>query len=400
MSTQLIGSNMRELIYPGDGLARETFAWWMSMVAAQALPLWSYLRNLASGGRRRRAALRRLPLGTLDQAIIGTPSRFWRAWIAHEQPDDSWWDPGDHRASIGGVRAPNHLVGGWHDFFLPSLLCDYRAMVEAGRRPYLTVGPWLHTDVAALMTGMREALIWLRAHLLGDRTGLRQLPVRIFVQGANTWRDLPAWPPETMRPQRWYLQPRRAFAPVAPPACEPDGLRYDPRDPTPSTGDVGRFVVRGTARRDNRALEARPDVLISSSTPLDRDTELLGPVSAELWIRSSHEHCDLFVRICDVDASGRSLNICDGLLRLAPGRPQADADGCCRVCIDLWPTAYHLRRGHRLRVQIAGGSFPRWSRNLSGGEPSATATTAHRVAHSIDHDPHHPSSIALPIAAP
>jgi putative CocE/NonD family hydrolase len=255
----------------------------------------------------------------------------------------------------------------------------------------------LHTDAAASMTGIREALIWLRAHLLGARRGLREAPVRIFVMGANEWRDMQSFPPAGVQPQRWYLQPGQRFATEQPPASSPARYQFDPRDPTPSVGGAGRFVIQGRGPQDNRTLEARRDVLTYTSDPLDHDLEIIGPVSAELFIQSSLEHTDFFVRLCDVAPSGKSMNVCDGLQRLFPNRPIADVDGCRKVQIELWPTAYCFRRGHRLRVQVASGAFPRWNRNLGSGEP-LTTTLAIRVAEqAIYHDSAHLSAVVLPV---
>src|SRR5205807_3901397 len=84
---------------------------------------------------------------------------------------------------------------------------------------------------------------------------------------------------------------------------------------------VGGIVLGPHAgARDNRRLEARADVLVYTSPALDRDLEVVGPVTADLHVRSSSEHTDFFVRVCDVEPSGRSVNICDGLARLRPGR--------------------------------------------------------------------------------
>ncbi len=151
------------------------------MVDGQERSLLRHLGGMIAGTRRRRQALWHLPLGTLDIATVGKHYSFWHDWQAHDQPDDSWWTAGNHSNSVASVAAPNHPVGGWYDFMLPFLLKDYEALLTAGHQPYLTIGPWLHTDAAASMMGVREALIWLRAHLLGDRRGLREAPVRIFV---------------------------------------------------------------------------------------------------------------------------------------------------------------------------------------------------------------------------
>ena len=75
-----------------------------------------------------------------------------------------------------------------------------------------------------------------------------------------------------------------------------------------------------------------------------------------------------------MEPSGKSINVCDGIVRLNPGCPVPQADGSLRIQIDLWPTAYRFRRGQRMRVQGCSGAHPRFARNLGSGEPLATAT--------------------------
>ncbi|MFH1016188.1 MAG: CocE/NonD family hydrolase [Chloroflexota bacterium] len=153
----------------------------------------------------------------------------------------------------------------------------------------------------------------------------------------------------------------------------------------------------GRPVEDNRSLESRPDVLTYTSDMLGSNIELIGPVSAELFIKSNLEHTDFFVRICDVDLAGKSLNVCDGLQRLFPGRPYPHPDGTIKVVVNLSPTAYRFKKGHRIRIQVSSGAFPRWNRNLGTGEPLATGT-AMKVAHQeVYHDPQHPSVVILPV---
>jgi putative CocE/NonD family hydrolase len=149
--------------------------------------------------------------------------------------------------------------------------------------------------------------------------------------------------------------------------------------------------------KDQRALEARPDVLVYTSAVLDHDLEVIGPVQAELFVQSSLEHTDFFARLCDVDPSGKSINISDALVRLIPGRPLREPDGTLRACMDLWPTAYRFKRGHRIRVQVSSGAHPRWARNPGSGEPLATAQTLCAADQTVFHDPAHPSAIILPV---
>jgi putative CocE/NonD family hydrolase len=184
-----------------------------------------------------------------------------------------------------------------------------------------------------------------------------------------------------------------ALAPDAPAASDPDRYRYDPADPTPSVG--GTTLGRAAGRKDQAALEARDDVLVYTSAPLARDVDAIGPVRAELFVRSSLAHTDFFVRLCDVDPPGVSHNVCDGILRLRPGAAEPVAGGGERIEVALWPTAHRFRRGHRLRVQVSSGAHPRFARNPGSGEPLATATTLVAADQEVFHDPARPSALVV-----
>jgi putative CocE/NonD family hydrolase len=268
---------------------------------------------------------------------------------------------------------------------------------DAGREVQLIVGPWTHSAFGMLSAGIRESLAWLRAHMLDDRTHLRPERVRLFVMGANKWRTFEDWPPANVRPRRWHLQAGKGLAPAEPSTSEPDRYRYDPADPTPALG--GAILSPPSGKKDQAPLAARADVLCYTGAALDADLEVIGPVAAEIWLRSSLEHTDLFVSLCDVNPKGKAINICDALVRLAPERPPAGADGVRKVVLELLPTAYRFRRGHRVRVQIASGAHPRWARNPGSGEPLATATTLIAADQEIFHDPAHPSAIILPVVS-
>lgn len=250
---------------------------------------------------------------------------------------------------------------------------------------------------ALFAAALRESIAWFRAHLLGERSRLRQSPVRVLIMGTNEWRDLPEWPPAGYGAQRWHLQAGGGLATAIPAESEPDHYRYDPADPTPAVG--GSSLSQNSGPKDNRALEARPDVLCYSSASLDRDVEAIGPVSAEIYVQSSLAYTDFFVRLCDVAPFGKSVNVCDGLLRLIPGRPLPQADGSLKVVIDLWPTAHRFRRGHHIRLQVSSGAHPRFARNPGSGEPLATATTLVAAEQTVYHDPAHPSAVILPVMA-
>jgi putative CocE/NonD family hydrolase len=208
--------------------------------------------------------------------------------------------------------------------------------------------------------------------------------------GEEAWRDFDSWPPDGYPARRFYLQASGALSGEPPGDSAPDRYRYDPADPTPAAGGVRMSFGRDVGRVDNTRLEARPDVLTYTTAALREDTEVVGEVSAEIWFWSSLRFADVFVRLCDVDQRGRSRNVCDGLVSLSG----ADEITCARV--RLWPTAHRFSAGHRIRVQVSSGAFPRYARNPGSGEQRTTAVALHPADQAVYHDPEHPSAIILP----
>lgn len=116
-----------------------------------------------------------------------------------------------------------------------------------------------------------------------------------------------------------------------------------------------------------------------------------------LYVRSSRAYTDFYGRLCDVQPDGRSLNICDGLFRVQPGRGEPRPDGSLAIEVDMWATAYQFQPGHRLRLQVSSGAHPRISRNLGSGDPVMTGTIMHIADQTIYHDAQHPTALLLPV---
>jgi putative CocE/NonD family hydrolase len=345
----------------------------------------AFLRQLISG-RKHARALFTLPLRDADAAATGHRIPYVQDILNHNA-DSPRWQGIDHSHRVADVTVPVSSFGGWYDIFLPGQLRDFRILQDAGRPARVTVGPWTHMTTDPLIT--RESLEFGLAHARGEQPPQRA-PVRLYVMGEEAWRDFDTWPPKDYAPQRFYLQPEGSLSTDLPYDSEPDGYRYDPADPTPAVGGV-LMRFRGAGRVDNTKLEARQDVLTYTTAVLERDVEVIGDVSAEIWFQSSLPYADVFVRLCDVDPRGRSYNVCDGLVSLS----RADEIACATV--QLWPTAYRFNRGHRIRVQVSSGAFPRYARNPGTGEPLATAITLKAADQKVYHDPAHQSALLLPM---
>lgn len=370
-----------------DGMSLETPFVWGVLIASQERR-WAMLRKPFQD-RRARRALYTLPLDQADVAALGHRSDYIQDILAHDAGDPRWAGI-DHRHRVAEVTVPVSSIGGWYDVFLPAQLRDFRTLQAAGRPARLTIGPWTHTEAFKNLP-IREAVEFGLAHARGEQPPERA-PVRLFVMGEEAWRDFDSWPPTGYAAQRFHLQPDGALSTEPPLESAPDRYRYDSADPTPAVGGVR--MIPDSGRVDNSRLEARPDVLTFTTTTLEADVEVIGEVSAEIWFRSSLPYTDVFVRLCDVDGRGRSYNVCDGLVRLTG----ADQISCATV--RLWPTAHRFKSGHRIRVQVSSGAFPRYNRNPGTGEPRATATTLRAADQKVFHDPTHPSAVILPVRQP
>jgi putative CocE/NonD family hydrolase len=147
---------------------------------------------------------------------------------------------------------------------------------------------------------------------------------------------------------RWYLQPEGGLGPQpVGHRAAPSRFGYDPADPTPNLGGPR---LQGRRQVPQGALEARPDVLVFTGPVLHQPLEVIGPVQATIHLRSSVDQAQVFVRLCDVDATGRSWHVCDGIQRVDGVCWPADNDGVRRVQVRLFPTAHQFMAGHRLRA--------------------------------------------------
>ncbi|MBI5668609.1 MAG: CocE/NonD family hydrolase [Chloroflexi bacterium] len=397
MVPAITGSQLQMVVYPDGAVDLSLAMRWMAYFQAldNGKNLLHGMRLLSQVERTIAPAFTALPIVEGDALALGEPVEFYRKWLEHASPDDALWLDVHQTTHPERVTAPVHFIGGWYDFFLRALLEDYRVLRAAGRTPYLTIGPWHHFSEIISLQELREGIPWFDAHLKGDARRLRPNPVRIYVMGANEWRDLDDWPLPA-QPTLYYLHARQRLDVLPPKAAEGvDNYIYNPANPTQALGGTQFSPFAGP--RDNRRLEARPDVLTYTSPPLVEPLEIIGAVQMQLYAKSSLDHTDFFARLCDVYPDGRSINVCDGLFRVEPGKGAPQPDGSLCIEIDMWATAYHFRPGHRLRVQVSSGAHPRWNRNLGTGEDFISGATLKTAIQTIYHDADHPSALVMPV---
>lgn len=395
VSPHITAARITSAFYDGGAPGAENALRWSVQIGAQeagGLPLptpW--------GRARVTRALRSEPLQAADTTAGGAPVPFWRDFTGHAGPGDGFWASADHQEADLAAFPPANMVTGWWDLFVAEQLRDVVRLQAAGVPVRLTVGPWIHGEPGELREIVRTDVRWLDHHLRGGRAP-RGAAVRLYLQQAGTWLESPSWPPPGVRTEHHHLGADGSLG--AAPSGTSSTFVLDPADPTPSAG--GPLLQGPGKQADQAAVEARDDVLVFTGPELPADLDVVGPVRARVHLRPELEHADLVVRLCDVDPAGVSRNVVDGIRRLDPRTVPAEdvtvgQDGVLSVDLELFPTAYRFRRGHRLRVQVAGGAFPRFARNSGTGEPFAVTTGGRTSRVEVLHDAAHPSRLELPV---
>ena len=371
-------------------------------------------------------AFRHLPLRTFGEQFEKKVT-FLNDWVSHHTYDDYWKQRGIGQRH-NEVTVPVLNIGGWYDIFSKTtvdLVNRVRATSRdklARRNQFVVMGPWAHgvgvRKVGELDFGEDAKLNlgelqfqWFEYWLRGRDTGVENWPaLKIFVMGENRWRGEHEWPLARTKFTSYFLhgagQANAAKGDGKLELQEPgeekaDKFEYDPNEPVPTHG--GNNLVGAPAGPYNQEkIEQRRDVLVYSTAPLEKPTEVTGPVKLVLWAATSAEDTDFTAKLVDVHPDGKAYNLCDGILRaryreglaqprlVTPGEAQ-------RYEIDLWVTANLFKAGNRIRLEISSSNFPRFDRNPNSGKPFGTDTELRKATQSIYHEKARASHLILPV---
>ena len=369
--------DFRASVWGTGSFAINDFLGWCDLVSHQEdpVPIRTGIRQLLARRKVAQAA-GGVPMGAAARMLLGTGAPWFESWVEHSDGDDPFWNSMRCSEALDRVQVPVLLLGGWQDIFVRQTLQQYAHLRGRNVNVALTIGPWTHTQVLSkgLATSARESLDWLGTHLGGAPALRRPSRVRVYITGQG-WRNLPDWPPATVE-RALYLRPGGYLGETAPTdltGLVPAAFRYDPADPTPTIGGPLLSPIGGY--RDDSRLALRDDVLAFTSATLTHDLYVYGNPLVELTHTSDNPHADLFVRVSEVDAKGRSQNVSDGYRRLGAATET--------VSIELDGIAHRFGAGSRIRVLIAGSWFPRYARNLGTEEPLLTGRQSKPATHTV-----------------
>jgi putative CocE/NonD family hydrolase len=372
----------------GTGAFNFDLIGWAELVRTSTASLPRALVNQILSGMRLRPIFRATPVVDKADAHFRSTAPWVRERLIRPDLSDPFWRPMQHADALQKTTVPILIFAGWQDLFLPQSIQQYIQLHDRAVDVAITVGAWTHLQLAsgAQSVVAPESVAWLDRYLAGSKAAPRSVPVRIQDGASGKWRDLPVWPPMTATTKLHLHDDGRLIAALPPATAATRSFVFDPSAPTPA---VGGNMLAGGGYKNDSALAARRDVLAYDTDPLPTNLTIIGSARVALAHTTELPDADLFVRICDVDRKGRSRNVAETYVRLQ--------DGPTSVGLNLLPTAHTFRAGHRLRLIVAGGSFPQFARNPGSGENPLTATSRRPNRHTIQHADG-VSTLELPVA--
>lgn len=375
------------------------------------------------------------PLSTVNERYFHGKNRLWNDLMAHGTYD-AFWQARTPLPHLTDVQPGVLVVGGfWDAQDLYGPLKTY-ATIDQNNPDipvHLVMGPWWHGGWARsegeryqdIDFGAKTSLYYQEHlelpffnHYLKDKPKPDLAKATVFISGSNTWHTFTEWPPQEIRPQNLYLQPKGGLSFDAP----TEAIGYaeyisDPAKPVPHTPKIvihrdDRYVVQ-----DQRFAATRPDVLVYQTLPLEEDLTVAGELFATLFAATSGTDADYIVKLIDVyppDAEyvgdnphnvqmgGFQLMVRGKVMR-AKFRNSFEhpeplvPDTITEITFDMQDVAHTFCKGHRIMVQVQSTWFPLVDRNPQTFVDIYQATEAdyQKATHRIYHSQAHPSHLKL-----
>jgi putative CocE/NonD family hydrolase len=380
-------------------------------------------------------AFKHLPLMEIMESVDG-PKGMYAEFIQRSPGDPAWYEGGlYHDDEPWGV--PSLWLNSWYDISVGPNLALFNHVTRNAEDPevadnqFVVIAPVTHCafmkSEEETIVGERElgdarldymALIgkWFDYWLKGEDNGfVDDTPkVQFYTMGRNEWQSAPTWPPPGVEMVAYYLDSDgRANSLFGDgtlstrkpgPETTSDTFPYDPALPVPSIGGglccMGEALEAGSF--DQRQVEARHDVLVYTTEPLGEALEISGTIEVTLFVSSTAKDTDFTVKLIDVHPDGRAFNLDETIqrVRYREGYDQQvlmEPDKVYELAVSPMSTSNAFAKGHRIRIEIASSSFPRFARNLNTGGNNYDETEGVVAKNTVHHSPAHPSHIRLPV---
>src|SRR5215210_9277015 len=339
---------------------------------------------------------------------------------------DDWWRERSPYERLGDIKVPVLSVGHWGKMGLhlrgnilgyEEVRAPKKLLVTGARNTFEA-----HQLFDQIEFHQKELLPFYDHHLKGFDNGVMQeAPVRLFVRGADIYRDEPEWPLMRATYVPYYLRQGPSGSVIS---LNDGGLSEEPPDED-ETGTAYSYPAWGWHNGvAATGPDGRPDpvrrVLTFTSAPLEADLEVTGPIVLKLFASSDQVDTQFIVKLSDQhpqDDATRARGEQPGFTPVSKGWLKAshrekDAARTTQTRpfythinpqplvpsevyqfeIEVLPISYLFRQGHRIRLEIANGDSP-----VTDGVFWHPYHPSQLGSDTIYHDAVHASCILLPV---
>ncbi|MBE5954837.1 MAG: CocE/NonD family hydrolase [Lachnospiraceae bacterium] len=355
------------------------------------------------------------PLQTIPERALGYPVPFISELFDHEHLDDFWYRTSWKDRYAGGP-VPALILSGWFDdngMGTTEALDLVKDWPEGSWKTVL--GAWKHSgnadyDIHGLYVGEDAlrydldvlSMKWLEHFLKGVDNGIEKTAsVEYYSLGEMKWKEAGEWPPKSVQREIWYFDGAEddcgagngescgegtLTVALLSNGKQKDTYLYDPANPAHHIIDMAENEIE--VPEDYTEEEKRKDILSYTSSVLTEPLTVTGDMTVKLYISCDQPDTDFMVRLTDVDKTGRSMKLADGILgakyRNSFEKPEYLKPGeVYELNIRTTKLSHCFLPGHKIRVTVTSSAknfiFP--NSNTEKGFNSEEIRTANVTVH-------------------
>jgi len=280
------------------------------------------------------------------------------------------------------LELPIYSVGNWSGMALHLRGATEAYSRAASKNKKLRIHCGTHYHPFYSEDGRRDQLRFFDKWLKGIDNGIMdEPPIKLAIRTGHSeyfWRHENEWPLARTQWTKYFLD----FAKTE----GTDGLDGTLTRSNPAKEDSRTYSATGAGHAGAASASSTMLARANSSgislvtPPLEADTEVTGPVAAQLYVSSTSEDMDIFITIRNIDPDGKDVfetgqqgglvPVAKGWLRVShreldpdltlPYRPYhkhvqrlwLTPGEIVKVDVEIWPTSMVFKKGHRIRLDI------------------------------------------------
>jgi putative CocE/NonD family hydrolase len=298
------------------------------------------------------------------------------------------WSISTHLEQLQDSRVAMYTWGSWFDSGVAAGVLERFSTLTNPQRAI--IGAWSHgarSQANPYQDGLTppnpgpefqelEDVCFFDSHLKGVKNGMSERLLVYYTVGEDKWKTTQSWPPPNSTSQRWYLISRHTLSRKRPGVST--GRDQYKVDFEATTGLSNRWHTQtgGQPVSYPDRVEADRRLLVYTSLPLHQDTEITGTAVIKLFLTTTASDGAVFAYLEDVAEDGRVSYLTEGELRalhrktpneqppyktFSPYHSFMRKDAApvvpgelMELNFGLLPVSVLVKKGHRLRVAIAG----------------------------------------------